>query len=299
MKKHPSPFSRTVRSLMLLVALVLLMQGCIQLDGTGNQTAGTTEQTQPTGKGPYLYETMNYQYKTDAGAFLSDITTGMSAGYLMLVNKQNPVTDQTELGANGYLLEDAVELTAYTAKNNMELEAKTARALYAMLAEMAADGVTDIRIQSAYRTQSYQNTLFNNYFNKEQTGISEDAKAYFGEDYIQSVYLSKGQTSLSTEDARLVANYYSAFPGQSEHHTGLCVDFSTSTAGLTDAFAETEAGQWLLANCYRFGFILRYPQNKTDITGYCYEPWHYRFVGREAATEIMLRGITLEEFLAG
>ena len=77
------------------------------------------------------------------------------------------------------------------------------------------------------------------------------------------------------------------------------MDFSTSTASLTNAFASTDAGQWLLQNSYRFGFILRYPENKTDITGYCYEPWHYRFVGREAATEITLRGLTLEEFLEG
>ena len=298
MNKKTRPASRFARLIFFLLALMMLLQGCIQLDGGNPQYSGTNEPTLPTGKGPYLYETMEYQYKTDASAFLSDITTGMSTEYLLLVNKQNPVNGLSDLGSADYMLEGAVELTAYAAKTGMTLEARTARALYAMLAEMAADGVTDVRIQSAYRTQTYQNTLFNNYLNQEKSGISADAKAYFGMEYIQAVYLAICKTSLSAEDARLVANYYSAFPGQSEHHTGLCVDFSTSTAGLTEAFAGTEAGQWLLANAYRFGFILRYPENKTDITGYCYEPWHYRFVGREAATEITLKGITLEEFLA-
>ena len=71
----------------------------------------------------------------------------------------------------------------------------------------------------------------------------------------------------------------------------------TSTAGLTQAFENTDAFRWLSVNAYRFGFILRYPADKVDITKYSYEPWHYRFVGREAATEITLRNLTLEEFL--
>ncbi len=279
-----------------LLAALSLLQGCLRLEPNG--TPSSTE-AQTVSRTPYLYETMTYTYKTDESAFLSDVLTGMNASYLMLVNKQHPVTDAFELDAPGYLLEAGVLLTRNAAKNGMYLEGRAARALYAMLAEMAADGITDVKIQSAYRSQTYQNTVFNNYWASEQNRISDDARAFFGEDYIQSVYAANGLTKLTPEDAKKVANFYSAFPGQSEHHTGLAVDFSTSTANLTNAFANTEAGQWLLQNCYRFGFILRYRENKTDITGYCYEPWHYRFVGREAATEIMLRGLTLEEFLGG
>jgi D-alanyl-D-alanine carboxypeptidase len=78
------------------------------------------------------------------------------------------------------------------------------------------------------------------------------------------------------------------------------VDFITSTMGnhLTVAFANTPAFAWLSNNAYRFGFILRYPEGKENITGYTYEPWHYRFVGREAATDIHFGRITLEEYLA-
>lgn len=283
----------------ILLLLGILLSGCLQLGDTPVQTTLPSAPTYPTAGGGYLYETMEYTYKTYAEGFLSDIQTGMSSHYLLLVNKQNPVTDATELGGASYPLEGAVTLTEKVAKNGMELEGRASRALYAMLAEMAADGVTDVRIQSAYRTQAYQNSLFNNYLSREQNGISSEARAFFGEDYIQTVYVQNHLQSLTAEDARQVANFYSAFPGQSEHHTGLCVDLASSDAVLTEEFANTAAGQWLLSNCHRFGFILRYPQNKTDITGYCYEPWHYRFVGREAATEIMLRGLTLEEFLAG
>lgn len=299
MKPKTQPKLRRAVICLFLSALCLL-QGCLKVNpnGDGNGTPSGTD-SQTVSRTPYLYESMTYIYKTDQNTFLSDILTGMDAGYLLLVNKQHPVVDAYELDANGYILEAGVLLTAYAAKSGMYLEGRATRALYAMLAEMAADGITDVKIQSAYRSQTYQNSLFNNYWASEQNKISEDARAFFGEEYIQTVYRANGLTKLTAGDAKKVANFYSAFPGQSEHHTGLCVDFVTSGAGLTNAFANTEAGQWLLQNCYRFGFILRYPENKTDITGYCYEPWHYRFVGREAATEIMLRGLTLEEFLEG
>ena len=67
--------------------------------------------------------------------------------------------------------------------------------------------------------------------------------------------------------------------------------------GLTTAFEDTEAFAWLCDNAYKFGFILRYPKDKDGITGYTYEPWHYRFVGREAATDIYFGKLTLEEYL--
>ena len=119
-----------------------------------------------------------------------------------------------------------------------------------------------------------------------------------GAEYIQQTYLSQGLDRLTEEDAIKVVLSYSALPGTSEHQSGLCVDFVDVHAGaLTEAFENTEAFGWLSENAYRFGFILRYPPHKTAVTGYTYEPWHYRFVGREAATEIYFRDLTLEEFL--
>ncbi|MGI6168220.1 MAG: M15 family metallopeptidase [Christensenellales bacterium] len=88
-------------------------------------------------------------------------------------------------------------------------------------------------------------------------------------------------------------------PGNySEHATGLAVDIlSASYAPLDEGFAQTEEGAWLANNAHRFGFILRYPKSKESVTGVVYEPWHFRYVGVEAASEIFQRDICLEEYL--
>jgi zinc D-Ala-D-Ala carboxypeptidase len=89
-----------------------------------------------------------------------------------------------------------------------------------------------------------------------------------------------------------------AVPGNSEHQSGLAMDISAKSAnlGLTEAFGETNEGKWLAANAHRYGFILRYPKGKESITGYQYEPWHFRYVGEYAAKTIFEKNITLEEY---
>ncbi|MBQ6089621.1 MAG: M15 family metallopeptidase, partial [Firmicutes bacterium] len=92
---------------------------------------------------------------------------------------------------------------------------------------------------------------------------------------------------------------FSAYPGRSEHHTGLAIDITSPSMdwALSQDFAEYPEGQWLDEHCQDYGFILRYPKGKEDITGYGYEPWHFRYVGKEVAKEIMSKGITFEEYL--
>ncbi|MCR5720676.1 MAG: M15 family metallopeptidase, partial [Lachnospiraceae bacterium] len=86
-------------------------------------------------------------------------------------------------------------------------------------------------------------------------------------------------------------------PGCSEHQVGLAFDITSTTYTVLDSgFGNTDEGKWLEENCARFGFILRYPKGKERITGIEYEPWHFRYVGEEAAAVIMEKGITLEEF---
>lgn len=87
---------------------------------------------------------------------------------------------------------------------------------------------------------------------------------------------------------------FSARPGSSEHQTGLAVDIN----GCDDNFGDTKEGKWLVNNSYKYGFILRYPKGKEYITGYQYEPWHFRFVGVDAATKIYELDITFEEYYA-
>lgn len=96
------------------------------------------------------------------------------------------------------------------------------------------------------------------------------------------------------------ADRYSARPGYSEHQTGLAFDIGEATQPqhyARESFGDTPAGQWLFANAHRYGFVLRYPEGKEDITGYMYESWHYRYVGKEVAGRIHSLGITLEEYL--
>lgn len=95
------------------------------------------------------------------------------------------------------------------------------------------------------------------------------------------------------------ANMYSAKPGQSEHQTGLAMDITSAGVKfkLTEAFGDTPEGKWVAANAHRYGFILRYPKGKEQITGYAYEPWHIRFLGEELAARVYHSGLTYEEYL--
>lgn len=102
-------------------------------------------------------------------------------------------------------------------------------------------------------------------------------------------------------DGEEAASRYSARPGHSEHQTGLAMDVSGSTGkcAATDCFADTEEAAWLAENAHKYGFIIRYPKGKEEITGYKYEPWHLRYVGEEIAEAIWSQGITLEEYFDG
>ena len=100
-------------------------------------------------------------------------------------------------------------------------------------------------------------------------------------------------------DAETEAGRQVAVPGTSEHQLGLAVDIVDLDHQLLDESQEqTAVQQWLMANSWRYGFILRYPTAKTETTGIIYEPWHYRYVGQEAAAEIYQQGVCLEEYIA-
>ena len=276
-------------SLLLVLLAVLLLQGCIRM-GPQPHASGDAGNTPVVAPVKHYYMDMQYSYQTKVDPAL--LTTGLHSDYLLLANKERPL-------GRDFIPAALTPLTCATyGGKTVELDARAAGALYLMLQEMAAAGVTDISVTSGYRSYEYQVSLFNFYLSEEQKQISSNAIACFGNDYIQKNYYDKGVGGLSAADAKTVVLSYSAYPGTSEHQTGLCVDFMTSTmADLDNTFARTDAFAWLSGNAYRFGFILRYPEGKEEITGYTYEPWHYRFVGREAATDIYFGKLTLEEYL--
>jgi D-alanyl-D-alanine carboxypeptidase len=96
------------------------------------------------------------------------------------------------------------------------------------------------------------------------------------------------------------ANLVSAYPGQSEHQTGLAMDVTCSSIdfGLEESFGATKEGIWVKDNAHKYGFIVRYPKGKESITGYIYEPWHIRFVGKEVAGYLFDNDLTLDEYFA-
>lgn len=149
------------------------------------------------------------------------------------------------------------------------------KALEAFLEEGRKYGINDVGVSNGYRSYAIQKTLFETYKSEERAKHPD-----YTEEQIEALVLT-----------------YSLRPGTSEHQSGLCVDMHNQKD--TDlSFAGTEAALWLEANCYRFGFILRYPKDKEDITTVMFEPWHFRFVGREAATEMHELGMCLEEYCA-
>ncbi|MBQ8310966.1 MAG: M15 family metallopeptidase [Clostridia bacterium] len=261
-------------------------------DGTETETDADTESerdSDPTD----TQETVVYEY---VGAVDEEVLmTGKDEKYLLLANKRHPLRSDYAPSQLSFLPETLVT-------KDEQLESRTAAALTELMKEMHACGITDTLVTSAYRSYERQCELFNRYIQTEiacVNGFSEEALACLGYSYLREQYTNKGLHTLSYEDARRVVLTYSAEPGTSEHQTGLCVDFITEDMNghLTTVFEEKEAFDWLSENAYKFGFILRYPKGKEGITGYTYEPWHYRFVGREAATEIHLNGLTLEEYL--
>ena len=183
-----------------------------------------------------------------------------SAWYLKLVNPDNKI-DSTQ----------SIELE--TLKNGYQCDKRIVDDLQQMMDDARAEGLNPI-ICSAYRSHERQIYLFN----------------LEVESFKKQGYNEAEATKLAAKSA--------AVPGTSEHELGLSLDIvSASYQLLNDAQADTPEQKWLMANCYKYGFILRYPKEKESITKIMYEPWHYRYVGKEAAKIIYDEKICFEEFL--
>lgn len=181
--------------------------------------------------------------------------------YLTLANGAHPLPADWEI--------DTTTLTS-----GREVDSRIFDALTAMLNDCKAQGLSPI-VCSAYRTVSRQQELF-------------DEKC--------SELMADG---LSYSEAKSAAATIVAIPGTSEHNLGLSVDIcSMDYQLLDDAQADTAEQKWLMEHCVEYGFILRYPKGKEELTGIIWEPWHYRYVGVEAAKAITESGLCLEEYLA-
>lgn len=202
--------------------------------------------------------------KADAVENSADLLAGDSDGWcLALVNESHPLDTSYE----------PAQLTQIDSERSVD--SRIAESLQKMMDDGAEAGLS-MYVTSAYRSYDRQREVFN-------TTMQD--------------WIDQGYTPLNAyeETKKSVA-----VPGTSEHATGLAVDIiSTEYEELDERQGDTDEQKWLMEHCWEYGFILRYPEDKADVTGIIYEPWHYRYVGEAAAKEITEKGITLEEYILG
>jgi D-alanyl-D-alanine carboxypeptidase len=186
--------------------------------------------------------------------------TGKASSTTVVVNKIRPLIPQN------YYPSNLVRIPKYNPLGRI-VKKDVSAAIVKLGNRMKAEGKGTLLVQSGFRSYSLQ----------------------------AKIHSSKVSAMGKARGEKLVAR-----PGHSEHQTGLAVDFGAQgVSTLKVSFSKTKAGIWLAANAYKYGFILRYPYGKTKITGYSYEPWHFRYVGVEVASAMHNQKIaTLEEFYA-
>lgn len=177
----------------------------------------------------------------------------------VLVNAENPIPDEWSV--------DLVNI-----RNNQQIDRRAYEALQQMFDDARAAGMSPV-VRSGYRSHATQVQVYNN-------KVTE--------------YKAQGN---SDEKAKELAGQWVAVPGTSEHETGLCADIvSTENNKLDESQVNTKTQKWLMENSWKYGFVLRYPQDKEDVTKIHFEPWHYRYVGTEVAQYMHDNNLCLEEF---
>lgn len=186
------------------------------------------------------------------------------ASIWVVANKLRPLNPKTYAPSD--LVVPNIPLRSNITSTEKYVSNTMAGPLEALVAGAKQAGLT-LNLQSGYRSYNFQVNLYNGYVKQQ------------------------GQAVADTQSAR---------PGYSEHQTGLAADLggtTTPSCNVAQCFATTPEGIWLAANAYKYGFIIRYPQDLTQITGYEYEPWHVRYIGTALAAEMHAEGIrTLEQF---
>jgi D-alanyl-D-alanine carboxypeptidase len=188
--------------------------------------------------------------------YTHDINTNVNDNLLVIVNKYYKLSDDYEPS-------DLVKIDKNHSYGNNTYYVKSIvkQKFDALVKDMEKEGLS-IEVKSAYRSYNTQVTLYN--------------------DYVKN----NGKTAADT---------FSARPGYSEHQTGLAVDVKTKS-GNYSTFVSSSEYKWMIKNAHKYGFILRYPEDKTNITGYGFESWHYRYVGENVASYIYQNDITYDEY---
>ncbi|MBP3462799.1 MAG: M15 family metallopeptidase [Tyzzerella sp.] len=259
--KHMSPAQKRLA----IVSIIALTMGCLMGNGIGH----ASEERKSEKKMKEAVAKVQKEADEKLGLMTKQLydlqervdgTTEDLPWNLVLVNNTHPMKD-------GYV----PELTELEPGHSVDK--RIVNAAKKMLSDAEEQGL-HIEICSAYRSVKRQEQVF---------GESMKERVKDGMEYWDAYK----ETALNVAE-----------PGTSEHALGLALDLiSNEYSELDERQEETAEAKWLAENCHKYGFILRYPSEKTNITGIIYEPWHYRYVGEEYAAEIMELGITLEEYL--
>lgn len=203
---------------------------------------------------------IEYNEKESTYKEIESLENILNDQYFILINRENKLSEDY---VPNNLKKSEGEFLEYVEDN--ELESNTADAVKRMFDSAKKDGISLVGV-SGYRSYSVQKLLYDT---RVENKGEEKTRAYTAE------------------------------AGESEHQSGLAIDILCSEyEDLDEEFENTEAFKWLMDNCYKYGFILRYLKGKEDITGYNYEPWHFRYIGNvEVAKDIMNRGLTFEEYI--
>lgn len=263
------------------------------LSGISNESLPEEPVTLPAGA-------PEYEFAADLSHYLKYMCPADFDKHMLLINPSHPV-DET------FMPEDMISVPNPN-YDNMTLCRDASKSLEALFLEMHTLGFKDLKVNIAYRNYQTQKTQFEIYtfderyyyhYNYEKTGkwFSDTAYKVLGKTYLETKYISQNKTTLSADDAKRVAMSYSAYPGTSDHQSGLGFDLSLAGYG-GQKFAQSDEYKWLVENAHKFGFIFRYPEGKENITGYSFEPYHLRFVGQYHAAIIHETGLTLDEYVA-
>lgn len=217
--------------------------------------------------------TLKLLYSDDAAGRVTEDTGDRpyvtEDGLPLLVNLEHPFPD-------GYIYYDLVVMNDYCDSSVVKIkyantlaEREAVDALMRMLRAAKQEGIGKWQISAACRTVAEQKKLMNSRINS---------------------YVNNG---MSKKKARSAARQTVADPGCSEHHLGTCFDITVPGV----SFAGTKQHKWLLEHCWEYGFILRYPEGKSDVTGFAAEAWHYRYVGEKHAMQMKELGLCLEEYM--
>lgn len=197
--------------------------------------------------------------ETEPAVSMEELTFDSSDWNLVLINKQHPISEDYDFTLGSFA-------------SGMRCDERVIEDLLLMMKAAQKDGI-NLMVRSPYRTSDHQESNFNNRIKQ---------------------YMQQG---LSYMEAYKRTSQVITVPGCSEHEVGLALDITSDTyQPLKQGFAETEEGQWLEEHSHEYGFIVRYPSGKEYITGIEYEPWHFRYVGREAAMLMKEENLCLEEF---